>query len=88
MLNFFQEGKPNTLIEKDADIAKYLAVSDKLCSKRRSLEENFKVLPRDTPQESREELAISLLKAKEDLRLFGISETDYQIWCIQQEKNP
>lgn len=75
----------NPVIQKDIDAAKYDAVAAKLCEKRTVLEASLK----DTSltDEIRDEKALDLLRLKESMKTFGITEIDYQAYLAYKEKD-
>lgn len=75
---------PNPVIQKDIDSDKYNAVAAKLCEKRKTLEENLKGT--EISQEVREETATDLMRLKESMKVFGITEVDYQAYLAYREK--
>lgn len=85
-INDFIPKKPesNPVIEKNIDSAKYDAVAAKLCEKRKTLEENLKGT--ELSLEVREESAIDLMRLKESMKVFGITEIDYQAYLAYREK--
>lgn len=71
------ENQKNNIIEKGADVSKYTAIAEKLCSKRMLLEHT---LAQDLPLSEHEETLSSLTLLKESMATFGISEIDYQAY--------
>ncbi len=76
--------EPNPVIAKDIDSAKYDAVAAKLCEKRKTLEESL--TSAEMSPEVREESAIDLMRLKESMKTFGITEIDYQAYLAYKEK--
>ena len=76
--------EPNPVIQKDIDATKYDAVAAKLCEKRKTLE--FSLRGTEISQEGREESAIDLIRLKESMKVFGITEIDYQAYLSYREK--
>lgn len=79
----FKKPEPTPVIQKDVDGAKYDAVAAKLCEKRKSLEEIVK--SPDLSPLAREEAAIELVRFRESMRTFGITEIDYQAYLAFKE---
>jgi hypothetical protein len=71
----------NQVIQKDADTAKYEEIAMKLCGKRRTLEKDL--TKNDLNPALREEYALELMRLKESLTVFGISEIDYQAYLAK-----
>jgi hypothetical protein len=61
---------------------KYEGIKNKLCEKRKTLE--FQVTTTDG--DVRDEIALDLMRLKESMRTFGVTEIDYQAYLSQQEK--
>lgn len=76
--------EPIPVIQKDADSAKYDAVAAKLCEKRKIMETTLK--EGELPKEQREELALELMRLRESMKTFGITEIDYQAYLAFKEK--
>jgi len=76
--------EPTPVIQKDIDAAKYDAVAAKLCEKRKAFEDHLKI--QELTQEDREETGIELVRLKESMRTFGITEIDYQAYLAYKEK--
>lgn len=85
-INDFIPKKPELIpvIQKDTDAAKYDAVAAKLCEKRMAMEVTLKGT--DLKEESREEYALELMRLKESMKTFGITEIDYQAYLAFKEK--
>lgn len=85
-INDFIPKKPEPIpvIQKGTDAAKYDAVAAKLCEKRMLIEVALKGT--DLTDESREENALELMRLKESMRTFGITEIDYQAFLAYKEK--
>lgn len=79
-----KKSDPNTVIQKDIDSDKYNAVAAKLCEKRKTLEANLRGT--EISQEIREETAVDLMRLKESMKVFGITEIDYQAYLAYREK--
>ena len=61
---------------------KYEDIKNKLCEKRKTLE--FQITT--TTGEARDETALDLMRLRESMRTFGITEIDYQAYLSHQEK--
>ena len=84
--NFFPKNNSqgaNSLIQPDTDPAKYEAIKEKYCAKRKLLDETLKRL--DLDEGTRESTAFDLIQVKDDMRMLGISEVDYITYL---EKDP
>ena len=82
---FSSHARSGSMIEKDLDATKYDEIAEKLCSKRRSLEEEL--AKENLSQQQREETMRDLEESINTLRVFGISEVDYQAYLAYQEKH-
>jgi hypothetical protein len=79
-----KQPEQNPVIQKDIDADKYNAVAAKLCEKRKTLEDSLKGT--EITPEVREENAIDLMRLKESMKVFGITEIDYQAYLAYKEK--
>jgi hypothetical protein len=61
---------------------RYREIADKLCEKRKALEWN---LINREPQ-AKEEYALELMRLKESMRTFGITEIDYQAYLEKKKQ--
>lgn len=68
------QNDPVSFLKNDT---RYHDVSNKLCEKRRILE----IKTKECEGQEKEELLLSLIRLKESMRTFGISEVDYRIYC-------
>lgn len=86
-MDFFpaQNKTPNTLIQKDLDTDKYTVIATKLCDKRKDLEDALQDTSIDPAV--REEKALALIDAKQNLSVFGVSEIDYQAYLSYKENS-
>ena len=75
---------PNSIIQKDVDTAKYDAISSKLCEKRYSLEMSAK--DNNLEASLREENALELIRLKDSMLAFGISEINYHAFLGRKER--
>jgi hypothetical protein len=76
---FLKPGSQDFSIKALGDDEKTREIIQKLCAKRKLLEKTVGVLPSD----SRAEQALELLRLKEDMLGFGISEVDYQVYLTK-----
>jgi hypothetical protein len=84
-INDFIPKKPEAIpiIQKDIDAVKYDAVAAKLCEKRKVLESRLKET--EIERSVRDDLAIDYMQLKESMRVFGITEVDYQAYLAYKE---
>lgn len=61
------------------DQTKVKVIADKLCSKRKELEERIK----SCTETERDILLLELLEKQNDMRTFGVSEIDYQAYLAR-----
>lgn len=85
--NFFpststSNNQGNSLIQKDVDREKYEKITKTMYEKRKAIEENLK--GENLEASLREAYAFSLMQIKEDMRMFGISEVEYQIYLAKE----
>lgn len=73
----------HTFIQKEGGAEKYDLIFRKLAEKRHTLEETLK--DQSLEVSTREEKALDLVQIKEDMRVFGISEIDYQAYLANRE---
>ncbi len=85
-INDFLPKKPEPIpvIQKSSDSQKYDAIAAKLCEKRHLLELSTK--DETLSSEMREENAIEILRLKDSMKTFGITEIDYQAYLAYKEK--
>jgi hypothetical protein len=62
---------------------KYEAIKNKLCDKRRNLEQQITA----TTGNERDEYALELMRLKESMRTFGVDEIAYQVY-MEKEGRP
>lgn len=72
----------NSLIQKDADPAKYEAIKEKFCARRKLLDETLK--NQDLEATARENAAFDLMQVKDDMRMLGISEIEYMTYLERE----
>lgn len=73
-INLFLQNNTGPVISTDSDADKFQKIVTMLCDKRKHLEE---VLLTDEKKDDTE-TATALLEPVEEMRVFGISEIDYQ----------
>lgn len=83
-LSFFAKLKSsNTPIDSFSDADKVKEIQEKLCNRRKELEDIVAQAPPDSFQEEK----LSLLELKKSMGAFGISEITYQAYLAWLEKN-
>jgi hypothetical protein len=70
--------EPTPIIQKDIDAAKYDAVAAKLCEKRKKLEDHLAEAV--LTDEDRAETLIEVARLRDSMKMFGITEIDYQAY--------
>lgn len=75
---------PNSIIQKSTDATKYDAIAAKLCEKRHLLELSTK--DETLSPSVREENALEVIRLKESMQAFGVTEIDYQAYLAYKEK--
>ena len=72
---------PNPVIQEGLDTEAHNRILTKLCEGRKALEWNLE----NRDDSSREDYAIALIKHKEEMETFGISEVDYQTYLAKNK---
>lgn len=81
-LNIFNTSKSqNDITGTFSDVSKVNVITEKLCEKRKVIEDTIKTCDDSILRE----LATELLEIKKDMMTFGISETDYQIHLVKNK---
>jgi hypothetical protein len=78
-----KKADPNPIIQKDVDAAKYDAVASKLCEKRKKLEDHLK--ESTLSDEDRAETLVEVARLRDSMKVFGITEVDYQAYIAFKE---
>lgn len=79
---FSSSNNSNDIFTRDN---KWEEIKNKLCLKRKSLEEQAHDQTKTATE--REDFALELMRLKESMTTFGITEIDYQVYLAQQNKN-
>jgi hypothetical protein len=83
-LSFFTQSKsPNTPLDSFSDADKVKEIQEKICKRRKELEDIVAHASSDSFQEEK----LSLLELKKSMGAFGVSEITYQAYLAWQEKN-
>ena len=78
--NIFTPSKSqNDITDTFSDTSKITIITEKLCGKRKALEETIK----NASDSNRDTLALELFDLQNSMRTFGISEIDYQAYIAR-----
>lgn len=83
-LSFSSNNQTNNIIQKDVDPNKYATIVEKLCVKRKTLEDSL--ANTSLQNEIREETALDLMRLKESMNTFGVNEIVYQSYLEKERK--
>jgi len=81
-LNIFNKSNSsNTIAGSFSDTSKIQEIVEKLCAKRKALEEKIK----NSDDATSDSLTLELLELGSAMKTFGVSETDYQIYLLKNK---